>query len=109
MAGLYAPLPTLRRYPRGYRRTAWGQCGSLLLHCDRLAPSTPCRSPGAQLVDLMVGRLGLEPRTKALKGFYRRPMLSSRISQVSDLSELCLSMSSVVSFSFSVLFPYGLS
>ena len=56
-----------------------------------------------------VGRLGLEPRTKALKGFYRRPMLSSRISQVSDLPEFCLSMSSVVSFSFSVLFPYGLS
>jgi len=56
-----------------------------------------------------VGRLGLEPRTKALKGFYRRPMLSSRISQVSDLPEFCLSMSSVVSCSFSVLFPYGLS
>ncbi len=32
-----------------------GQCGSLLLHCDGLAPSTPCRSPGAQLADL-IGR-----------------------------------------------------
>jgi hypothetical protein len=28
-----------------------GQCGSLLLHRDGLAPSTPCRSPGAQLID----------------------------------------------------------
>ena len=25
----------------------WGRCGSLLLHRDGLAPSTPCRSPGA--------------------------------------------------------------
>jgi hypothetical protein len=24
-----------------------GRCGSLLLHRDGLAPSTPCRSPGA--------------------------------------------------------------
>src|SRR5258708_17774332 len=30
-----------------------GQCGSLLLHCDGLAPSTPCRSPGAQHIDSM--------------------------------------------------------
>jgi hypothetical protein len=29
---------------------------------------------------LMVGRLGLEPRTKALKGFYQRPLLSLRVS-----------------------------
>src|SRR6516225_8412341 len=36
------------------RRTAWGQCGSLLLHCSGLAPPTPCRSLPA---------LGLEPRT----------------------------------------------
>jgi hypothetical protein len=27
-----------------------------------------------------LGRLGLEPRTKALKGFYQRPMLSLRVS-----------------------------
>src|ERR1700722_11182807 len=32
MAGLYAPLPTLRRRPRGRPRTARGRCGSLLLH-----------------------------------------------------------------------------
>src|SRR4051794_33500489 len=44
MAGLYAPLSTLRRHPRGYRRMTRGQCGSLDLHCERLALSAPCRS-----------------------------------------------------------------
>ena len=47
MAGLYAPLPTLRRRPRGRLRTARGRCGSLLLHRSGLSPHTPCRSPGA--------------------------------------------------------------
>src|SRR4029453_4869020 len=50
MAGLHAPLPTLRRAPRGDRRTARGQCGSLHLHCRGLSPPTPCRSPGALLL-----------------------------------------------------------
>ena len=40
-------LSTLHGRPRGRPRMTWGQCGSLLLHCDGLAPSTPCRSPGA--------------------------------------------------------------
>jgi len=47
MAGLCAPLSTLRGCPREQPRMTRGQCGSLLLHCDGLAPSTPCRSPGA--------------------------------------------------------------
>jgi len=47
MAGLCAPLPTLRRRPRGRPRTARGRCGSLLLHRDGLSPSVPCQSPGA--------------------------------------------------------------
>src|SRR5271155_1120793 len=47
MAGLCAPLSTLRQYPQGYLRMTRGRCGSLLLHRDGLAPSTPCRSPGA--------------------------------------------------------------
>src|SRR6478752_7173154 len=47
MAGLCAPLPTLRQYPRGHLRMTRGRCGLLLLHRDGLAPSTPCRSPGA--------------------------------------------------------------
>ena len=44
MAGLCAPLPTLRRHPRGCQRTARGRCGSLLLHRGGLSPPTPCRS-----------------------------------------------------------------
>ena len=38
----------LRLRPRERKRTAWGRCGSLLLHRIGLAPITPCRSPGAQ-------------------------------------------------------------
>ena len=47
MAGLCAPLPTLRPCLRGQTRTARGRCGSLLLHRSGLAPLTPCRSPNA--------------------------------------------------------------
>src|ERR1700675_3916231 len=50
-----APRPTLRRYPRGRLRTAWGRCGSLLLHRGGLSPPAPCRSPGAQVVDFSGG------------------------------------------------------
>jgi hypothetical protein len=35
------------RGPRGPLRMTRGRCGSLLLHRKGLAPSTPCRSPGA--------------------------------------------------------------
>src|SRR5450755_2863288 len=55
MAGLCAPLSTLRQYPRGYLRMTRGRCGSLLLHRDGLAPSTPCRSPGALRSTLING------------------------------------------------------
>ena len=47
MAGLYAPLSTLRRRPHGRLRMTRGQCGSLCLHRSGLPPPTPCRSPGA--------------------------------------------------------------
>jgi hypothetical protein len=47
MAGLCAPLPTLRCCPREQPRTAQGRCGSLLRHRIGLAPTTHCRSPGA--------------------------------------------------------------
>src|SRR5215813_7284314 len=50
MAGLCAPLSTLRRSPRGQLRMTRGRCGSLLLHRERLALSTPCRSPGASQI-----------------------------------------------------------
>ena len=49
-AGLHVPLPTFRRHPHGCLRTAWGRCGSLLLHRSGLPPPTPCRSPGALTV-----------------------------------------------------------
>src|SRR6201987_1608270 len=47
MAGLYAPLPTLRSRPRGGLRTDRGRRGLLLLHRSGLSPHTPCWSPGA--------------------------------------------------------------
>src|ERR1700756_4523754 len=47
MAGLHAPLSTLRRIPHGMLRMTRGRRGSLHLHRNGLAPSTPCRSPGA--------------------------------------------------------------
>ena len=46
-------MPSTRDFPNFYRHTfvhRWARrhrCGSLLLHRDGLAPSTPCRSPGA--------------------------------------------------------------
>src|SRR6202048_3325703 len=47
MAGVYAPLPTLRRRPRGRLRTDRGRRGLLLLHRSGLSPHPPCQSPGA--------------------------------------------------------------
>jgi hypothetical protein len=42
---LYVPLSTLRVLPHGCdTRMTRGQCGSLLLHCNGLSPSTSCRS-----------------------------------------------------------------
>src|SRR5215469_15249829 len=51
MAGLCAPLSTLRRDPHGQLRMTRGRCGSLILHRKRLALSTPCRSPGASQIE----------------------------------------------------------
>ena len=56
MAGLCPPLPTLRRRPCERQRTAWGRCGSLVLHRIGLSPITPCRSPGA--LRIISGGLG---------------------------------------------------
>src|SRR6516225_9552131 len=47
MAGLYAPLPTLRRRPRGRLRTDRWRRVLLLLHRSGLSPHTPCQSPDA--------------------------------------------------------------
>jgi hypothetical protein len=57
MAGRHAPQPTLRLHPRGYRRRALGQCGSLLLHYSELSPPTLCRSPGAPATILTCANL----------------------------------------------------
>ena len=62
MAGLHAPLSTLHGRPRGRPRMTRGKCGSPLLHCDGLAPSTPYRSPGSPCADpvlLMAADSGL--------------------------------------------------
>jgi hypothetical protein len=63
MAGLCAPLSTLRRDPRGPLRMTWGRCGSLLLHRKGLSPSTPCRSPGASHILSALLPLATEERT----------------------------------------------
>src|SRR5260370_23322239 len=60
MAGLYAPLPTLRRRPRGRLRTDRGRRGLLLLHRSGLSPHTPCQSPGA-LTHVAACTLALSP------------------------------------------------
>src|SRR5450631_1474843 len=60
MAGLYAPLPTLRRRPRGRMRTDRGRRGLLLLHRSGLSPHTPCQSPGA-LTRVTACTLALSP------------------------------------------------
>ena len=67
MAGPCAPLPTLRFAPRGAERTARGQCGTLFLHCEGLAPSTPCRSPGAPAAKLPKQVGGFNPGEHYLK------------------------------------------
>src|SRR5215472_8470639 len=69
MAGLYAPLPTLRRRPRGRLRTDRGRRGLLLLHRSGLSPHTPCRSPGA-LTRVAACTLALSPiRDTLIEGF----------------------------------------
>ena len=43
----HAPLSTLHAYLRGHARMTRGQCGSLALSLQGLAPFTSYRSPGA--------------------------------------------------------------
>src|SRR5271170_3475051 len=69
MAGLYAPLPTLRRRPRGRLRTDRGRRGLLLLHRSGLSPHTPCQSPRA-LTRVTACTLALSPiRDTLIEGF----------------------------------------
>src|SRR5215472_12803973 len=69
MAGLYAPLPTLRRRPHGRLRTDRGRRRLLLLHRSGLSPHTPCQSPGA-LTRVAACTLALSPiRDTLIEGF----------------------------------------
>ena len=68
MAGLCAPLSTLRRNPRLQLRMTRGRCGLLLLHRKRLALSTPCRSPGAsQMFSALASKI-VPPRLPIMEG-----------------------------------------
>ena len=44
-------MSTLHAAPHGTPRMTRGQCDSLFLHRLGLSPFTPCRSPGARLID----------------------------------------------------------
>jgi hypothetical protein len=74
MAGLHAPLPTLRRHPRGCLRTAWGRCGLLALHRGGLSPPTPCRSPGALSVSNPTEIVGFSTKNLLPAGNINRPV-----------------------------------
>jgi len=77
MAGLCAPLSTLRRDPRGPLRMTWGRCGSLLLHRKGLSPSTPCRSPGASHILSALPPLATEERTFGIGSLVPEPAVST--------------------------------
>ena len=68
MARLYAPLPTLRRRPRGRLRKARGRCRSLLLHLRGVSPHTHCGLP-AQSLALRPARLLDRPRPPLSRRF----------------------------------------
>src|SRR5436190_19764060 len=92
MAGLCAALSALRRDPRGPLRMTWGRCGSLLLHRKGLAPSTPCRSPGASHILCALPQLATEERTfgngsSVPQAAVSNPQQNSRVSYVPPLSE----------------------
>ena len=78
MAGLCAPLSTLRRDPRGPLRMTRGRRGSLLLHRKGLAPSTPCRSPGASHILSALSLLATEERTFGIGSSVPEPAVSNR-------------------------------
>src|ERR1700686_3087172 len=64
---LYAPVSTLRVLPRGsVPRMTRGQCGSLLLHCNGLSPSTSCRSSRRTAAQYLARGLPCERFTAAL-------------------------------------------
>src|ERR1700730_1844362 len=77
MAGLRAPLSTLRRGPHGQPRMTRGRCGSLFLHRKGLAPSTLCRSPGAShIFDVLAKGDNIPVRRMASTASRERPEVS---------------------------------
>ena len=68
LAGLLVPLSTLRPWPHGQMRMTRGQCGSLLLHCNGLSPSTSCRSSRRTAAQYLARGLPCERLTSALAG-----------------------------------------
>jgi hypothetical protein len=88
MAGLCAPLPTLRPPSHERIRTARGRGGSLRLPRDGLAPSTLCRSPGALRKSSkklnLTKSLGTPPysngRFRAVTGLTARTRVSATVS-----------------------------
>jgi hypothetical protein len=63
------PLSTLRVLPHGSDpRMTRGQCGSLLLHCNGLSPSTSCRFSRRTAAQYLARGLPCERFTSALAG-----------------------------------------
>ncbi|MGY4327568.1 hypothetical protein ACVWWG_001985 [Bradyrhizobium sp. LB7.2] len=80
------PCLTPEKLPVSSRPTRMtrGKSGSLLLHCNGLAPSTPCRSPGAPCSGLFRGSArSAWPITPIKASTHRRRMpLHSRLSSM---------------------------
>src|SRR5260370_22826330 len=87
MAGLYAPLPTLRRRPRGRLRTDRGRRGLLLLHRSGLSPHTPCQSPGA-LARVTARRIAQPPKVTFVTRLRSHQLPSETARQLPDLSTI---------------------
>src|SRR5258708_31263420 len=87
MAGLYAPLPTLRRRPRGRLRTDRGRRGLLLLHRSGLSPHTPCQSPGA-LTRVTARRIAQPPKVTFVTRLRSRQLPSQTARQLPHLSTI---------------------
>src|SRR5262249_44369753 len=80
------PLSTLPRNPRGQLRMTRGRCGSLPLHRERLALSTPCRSPGASQIESVIPHY---PDIDGANGYFAEGPRAA-ILAVSKSRRLCL-------------------
>src|SRR2546430_9178628 len=88
MAGLCVPLSTLRRSPHEQLRMTRGRCGSLLLHRKGLAPSTPCRSPGASHNESGYPPTAARKRTSLQVAFGPLPSLQLRCNLASHIAHI---------------------